>query len=1068
MRACGLFTSGVREYRKSINPPYSKKDTLPILVTIFILLAIPLTIFAVFNVRNYRSKAANNSVRGVSGDLWADVILGQRDFGEIVRGEILPYNVRKVGGVLVDRSTNPGRAYIFDAQRSRILGIDLAKCYSGSYDCKADIVIGQPLSSDWGACNRDLSFQNYPIRVPASAQTLCGMADGVNSPDEILSFVSMDINNGRLIVPDLENHRVLVYDNPWVTNATASQVIGQTDFTGNLCNQNSAPYGSSTSQPTDSTLCFQDETDTARHGAGVAIDAKGDLWVADEGNNRVLRFPKDPTTGLFSKTANLVLGQTSFTVGPGWNHKGTGLNQMANPNSLRFGPDGKLYIADGGNNRVLVFTPNPDFTKGMAASGTFGLGLATPFIGEVDPSGAGLWINDSQNGRAVLFGWDGMTTKKTLIPAEGGSAGGIGIDAQSNVIVPRPDRSGEWVYVFNNPLANPASSINTPNRDLFHPLAPGDSDGISARRMQGGGTGIAIAANQLFVSDGGARILFWNNPTSLITGQPADGVLGQRNFETLDGNIIHGYYGQIKADADNRIWVRTNYEVRVYQAPVKIGDKPIKILKYPFNVLGGGQINEIGDTDSTGLLPTAHGEFLWFSEAHNSRVLRIKDPLGSNPVVDVILGQADATSILPNRGQTFSGDQVPPLNFLNAPGALSYDRKGNLYVSDHSLEVSGNFRLLLFPQSVIDTCTANNTKICFGPLAAKSFPEKSSQIAATWEPAFDSTNRMVVGYNAYKQGGFVGYYNDPTNSVVTPTGYLKDFSILPFGATFDKFDNLYIVDGNRSRILIYKNPFNNNPSATPDPPIPDQTTIFSVLSAGSDDLYKSCGLSLTSSDIRLGKDTGGFNCQPTNPADLASAVRFSGLNIPRGSTITNAAFSVIPSDSTAIPLNLSLYGVAADNQSTFSSTTDPNALPLTTAKADWSLNYQWGWLRADFTPKLTSIVQEIVNRPGWNSGNSIAFVIKNNGSVLNRRFISFEGADAKANPTMYTQLVVQYLSLGSDTTKTGDLNGDNKVDILDLSILLSKWGASGVAADINKDGVVNILDLSILLSNWGI
>jgi hypothetical protein len=51
--------------------------------------------------------------------------------------------------------------------------------------------------------------------------------------------------------------------------------------------------------------------------------------------------------------------------------------------------------------------------------------------------------------------------------------------------------------------------------------------------------------------------------------------------------------------------------------------------------------------------------------------------------------------------------------------------------------------------------------------------------------------------------------------------------------------------------------------------------------------------------------------------------------------------------------------------------------------------------------------------------------------------------------------------------KQGDLNGDGKVDIFDLSILLSNWGSTGGVADINKDGKVDIFDLSVLLSNWG-
>jgi hypothetical protein len=49
----------------------------------------------------------------------------------------------------------------------------------------------------------------------------------------------------------------------------------------------------------------------------------------------------------------------------------------------------------------------------------------------------------------------------------------------------------------------------------------------------------------------------------------------------------------------------------------------------------------------------------------------------------------------------------------------------------------------------------------------------------------------------------------------------------------------------------------------------------------------------------------------------------------------------------------------------------------------------------------------------------------------------------------------------------GDLNGDNTVNIQDLSILLSNYGTSNSTADINNDGTVNVLDLSSLLSHYG-
>ena len=49
-----------------------------------------------------------------------------------------------------------------------------------------------------------------------------------------------------------------------------------------------------------------------------------------------------------------------------------------------------------------------------------------------------------------------------------------------------------------------------------------------------------------------------------------------------------------------------------------------------------------------------------------------------------------------------------------------------------------------------------------------------------------------------------------------------------------------------------------------------------------------------------------------------------------------------------------------------------------------------------------------------------------------------------------------------------DINNDNKVDVFDLSILLSKWNTTDTTSDLNSDGSVNIFDLSMLLSRWGV
>lgn len=102
---------------------------------------------------------------------------------------------------------------------------------------------------------------------------------------------------------------------------------------------------------------------------------------------------------------------------------------------------------------------------------------------------------------------------------------------------------------------------------------------------------------------------------------------------------------------------------------------------------------------------------------------------------------------------------------------------------------------------------------------------------ATFEAAFDSTNRMVVGGNPYLTERFVAYFDhpdvlhEPTNVRgprgridIAPDGYLRDFYGWPVAATFDTDDNLYIYDANRGQIRIYWDPFGlkgdcNNDSA---------------------------------------------------------------------------------------------------------------------------------------------------------------------------------------------------------------------------------------------------------------
>src|SRR3990170_6193064 len=195
--------------RETINPPYTTKKLLIILGTIVILVSIPITVISILNSRSLQPKAATPP-RGLAGDLWADIIIGQPDFSEIDPWITLPNRLFLAHSVIVDRVSSPNKMYIYDAGHNRIMGLDLAKCLASTtdpLDCSADIIIGQP-SADASACNGDSGFQNYPIRAPASAASLCSIPENALSVGEGYVGSSMAVDpQGNLYVTDYHNNR---------------------------------------------------------------------------------------------------------------------------------------------------------------------------------------------------------------------------------------------------------------------------------------------------------------------------------------------------------------------------------------------------------------------------------------------------------------------------------------------------------------------------------------------------------------------------------------------------------------------------------------------------------------------------------------------------------------------------------------------------------------------------------------------------------------------------------------------------------------------------------------------
>ncbi len=196
-------------------------------------------------------------------------------------------------------------------------------------------------------------------------------------------------------------------------------------------------------------------------------------------------------------------------------------------------------------------------------------------------------------------------------------------------------------------------------------------------------------------------------------------------------------------------------------------------------------------------------------------------------------------------------------------------------------------------------------------------------------------------------------------------------------------------------------------------PIGLSGTVTKTIAAGSDDAEEAGPnatgshppgyIDMTSTDIELTTDTdaGGGYTGGTQKIGL----RFTGLNIPPGATITNAylTFGAIGADSPNTntgATSLTIKAQAADNPTTFTTTTNNiSSRTTTTASVAWSPG-SWTSGTAYNSPNISSVVQELVNRPGWANGNSMAFIITGTGS---RSADAFDGNSANA-----PKLTVEY------------------------------------------------------------
>ena len=191
-------------------------------------------------------------------------------------------------------------------------------------------------------------------------------------------------------------------------NLTTTKVYNET--TGDVVETRS-PKGSGSGSPM--APVYLSQFGSAGTGAGQfkgpvadAIDASGDVWVADYNNSRVEEFS---AAGAFIKAIGWGVGNgkselETCTSGCQAGISGSGEGQFSKPAGIAINQaTGDVYVVDKGNNRIEEFEAGGKFVRKFGTLGSEKGQLNNPLSIAITPTGSEVWVGDALNNRIDEF-----------------------------------------------------------------------------------------------------------------------------------------------------------------------------------------------------------------------------------------------------------------------------------------------------------------------------------------------------------------------------------------------------------------------------------------------------------------------------------------------------------------------------------------------------------------------------------------------------------------------------------------------------------------------------------------
>ena len=180
-------------------------------------------------------------------------------------------------------------------------------------------------------------------------------------------------------------------------------------------------------------------------------------------------------------------------------------------------------------------------------------------------------------------------------------------------------------------------------------------------------------------------------------------------------------------------------------------------------------------------------------------------------------------------------------------------------------------------------------------------------------------------------------------------------------------------------------------------PGPVSGSIAVSIVSGNDDVEERQDgyMYFNSSDLELVYDT------YQSAGNQTVGLRFLGLAIPQGATITSAYVQFSADETNSAACNVTFRAEDVNSSSAFTSAShNLSGRNMTSASVNWA-PAAWTSVNergtAQKSPNLSAVVQEVVSRAGWSAGNNLTLVITGTGK---RTADSYEGGSAKA-ATLY-------------------------------------------------------------------